>query len=121
MARHQSGGEHLRALPPNQGVGRASVPAVPTRRRLRRGAEHPPPDELRFHVAAIMRSARRPTVCTKQKTLKKQWEKGLENIEALEQEPTIVWPEAPRHAPAKGNFNTLKSSEHIEHDVTYKT
>jgi hypothetical protein len=53
-----------------------------------------------------MRSARRPTVCTKQKTLKKQWEKGLENIEALEQEPTIVWPEAPRHAPAKGNFHS---------------
>jgi hypothetical protein len=75
-----------------------------------RGADYaeapniPPPDELRFHVAAIMRSARRPTVCTKQKTLKKQWEKGLENIEALEQEPTIVWPEAPRHAPAKGNL-----------------
>ncbi len=63
----------------------------------------PPPDELRFHVATIMRSAKRPTVCTKQMTLKKQWEKALENIEAPEQEPTIVWPEAPRHAPAKGN------------------
>jgi hypothetical protein len=63
----------------------------------------PPPDELRFHVAAIMRSAKRPTVCTKQKALQKQWEKALENIEELEKEPSISWPEAPRHDPAKGN------------------
>jgi hypothetical protein len=62
----------------------------------------PPPDELRFHVAAIMRSAKRPTVCTKQKVLQKQWEKALENIEELEKEPSISWPEAPRHAPTKG-------------------
>jgi hypothetical protein len=54
-------------------------------------------------VAAIMRSAKRPTVCTKQKALQKQWEKALENIEELEKEPSISWPEAPRHAPAKGN------------------
>jgi hypothetical protein len=84
---------------------RCSCAALTTWRRR----TSPPPDELQFHVAAIMRSARRPTVCTKQKMLKKQWEKGLENIEALEQEPTIVWPEAPRHAPAKGNYSKSKS------------
>lgn len=62
----------------------------------------PPGQEIRHHIAAIMRTARRPTTCTKGKTLTKQWAKALADVEELEQEPSITWPEAPRQPPVIG-------------------
>ncbi len=103
LARHQGTGEYLRPIPEGQGMGRTGLPALPARLRLRRCPQHPAPRR-----AAVPRShphvvGQAPTICTKQKALQKQWEKALENIEELEKEPSISWPEAPRHAPAKGN------------------
>ncbi len=65
----------------------------------------PPGPEIRFHIAALMRSARRPTSCTKLKTLTKQLEKAMTSVEDLELEPSIVWPEFPRHIPVTGKSN----------------
>ena len=65
----------------------------------------PPGPEIRFHIAALMRSARRPTSCTKLKTLTKQLEKAMASVEDLELEPSIVWPEFPRHIPVTGKSN----------------
>jgi hypothetical protein len=45
----------------------------------------PPGPEIRFQIAALMRSARRPTICTKLKTLTKQLEKAMTNVEELEE------------------------------------
>lgn len=63
----------------------------------------PPGQEFRFHVAAIMKSAKRPTTCTNRKALHKQWTKALDDIEQLEQDPTITWPTVIRHQPTIGN------------------
>jgi len=49
-----------------------------------------------------MRTAKRPTVCTKLKALERQWKKALEDVEELEQEPTITWPTVQRPAPPIG-------------------
>jgi len=67
----------------------------------------PPGGEIRFHIAALMRSARRPTVCTKLKALTRQWNRALENVEEMELEPTIVWPDVQRHTPPTGECQTL--------------
>jgi len=64
----------------------------------------PPGPEIRYHIAALMRSARRPTTCTKLKTMKKQLEKAMTDVESLELEPTIVWPDIPRHPPVRVSF-----------------
>lgn len=64
--------------------------------------------EIRYHVAALMRTARRPTACTKQKTLEKQWAKATTDIESMELEPLIVWPDVQRHTPPSGKiFSSL--------------
>jgi hypothetical protein len=62
----------------------------------------PPGAEIRFHISALMRTARRPTICNKLSTLKKQLEKAMADVESMELEPTIVWPDVPRHAPNAG-------------------
>jgi hypothetical protein len=62
----------------------------------------PPGQEIRFNIAAIMQSARRPTTCTKGKVLSKQWDKAMTDVEELEQEPTISWPSVPRQQPIIG-------------------
>jgi hypothetical protein len=67
----------------------------------------PPGPEIRFHIAALMRSARRPTICTKLKTLTKQLEKAMTNVEELELEPSIVWPDIPRHTTVVGKFQPI--------------
>jgi hypothetical protein len=43
-----------------------------------------------------MRSARLPTACTSGVSLARQWTKALADIEKLEKEPTITWPDAER-------------------------
>jgi hypothetical protein len=55
----------------------------------------PPCPEIRFHIVTLTCSARRPTICTKLKTLTKQLEKAMANMEELELEPSIVWPDLP--------------------------
>jgi hypothetical protein len=49
-----------------------------------------------------MRTARQPTICNKLSTLRKQLEKAMSDVESMELEPTIVWPDIPRHAPNVG-------------------
>ncbi len=65
----------------------------------------PSGQDLRFHTAEIMRTATRPTVCTKLKALERQWKRALEDVEELVQEPTITWPAVPRPAPPVGKPN----------------
>ena len=84
----------------------------------------PSGQEIRFHISAIMRSARRPTTCTKGKTLFKQWTKATEDVEQLEQEPTITWPVIPRHQPVIGNnimqYQQRLERQHIHYISLYK-
>jgi hypothetical protein len=72
----------------------------------------PPGAEIRFHISALMRTARRPTICNKLSTLKKQLEKAMTDVESMELEPTIVWPDTPRHAPNAGK-------KHNYHSIVY--
>jgi hypothetical protein len=62
----------------------------------------PPGAEIRFHISALMRTARRHTICNKFSTLMKQLEKAMSDVESMELEPTIIWPDIPRHAPTVG-------------------
>lgn len=64
----------------------------------------PPGDEIRFHIAAVMKTARLPTACTSTRGLTKQWEKAVNNVEDLEKEPSITWPEVPRPTAPEGNI-----------------
>jgi hypothetical protein len=43
-----------------------------------------------------MKSARLPTACTSSNSLTRQWNKALSDIDRLEKEPTITWPDAER-------------------------
>jgi hypothetical protein len=88
---------------------------------IRKSARGEAPDlpsgqDLRFHTAEIMRTAKRPTVCTKLKALERQWRKALEDVEELEQEPTITWPSVPRPAPPIGNHFEINSMQVIHQD-----
>jgi hypothetical protein len=60
--------------------------------------------DIRFHVSATMRSARLPTACTSSTSLARQWSKALADIDRLEKEPTITWPEAERPTVPAGKF-----------------
>lgn len=64
----------------------------------------PPGNEIRFHVAAVMRSAKVPTSCTSSRGLVKQWARALEDVEGLEKEPTITWPIINRPTTEQGSF-----------------
>jgi len=74
---------------------------------LTEAANCPSTQEIRHQIAAVMRTAKRPTACTSSRALKTQWEKATRDIEALEQEPTITWPEADRHQPEQGKHTTV--------------
>jgi hypothetical protein len=52
--------------------------------------------DIRFNIAATMKSARLPTACTSSNSLARQWNKALSDIDRLEKEPTITWPDAER-------------------------
>ena len=60
--------------------------------------------DIRFHVSATMRSARLPTACTSNTSLARQWNKALADIDRLEKEPTITWPETERPTVPAGKF-----------------
>lgn len=62
----------------------------------------PQGDEIRYHIAAVMRSAKLPTSCTSSRGLQKQWTRALENTEAMEKEPTVTWPDYKRPSAEKG-------------------
>lgn len=62
----------------------------------------PSGDELRFHIAEVMRSARLPTACNSQSGLAKQWGKAVDNVEDLEKEPAIIWPTVLRPTAPEG-------------------
>lgn len=63
----------------------------------------PSGDEIRFHVAAVMKSARVPTSCTTNRGLAKQWARALEDVEAMEKEPSITWPTISRPVAEQGS------------------
>jgi hypothetical protein len=60
--------------------------------------------DMQFHIAAVMGSARLPTVCTTNKGLMKQWSKAIEDVERLEKLPLITWPEVARPATPTGEL-----------------
>jgi hypothetical protein len=62
----------------------------------------PSGDDMRFHIGAVMNSAKLPTPCTSGSGLTRQWAKALTDVENLEKEPSIVWPKIPRPAIAQG-------------------
>jgi hypothetical protein len=64
----------------------------------------PSHQELQFHIAAVMKSARLPTACTSGKGLLKQWSKALTDVESLEKEPSVTWPDVTRPTVATGKF-----------------
>ena len=69
----------------------------------REDAPHfPTGKDIRFNVAAIMRTARVPTACTTARGLDRQWRKATEDIESLEREPAITWPDIPRPQAPEG-------------------
>ena len=67
----------------------------------------PSHQEMQFHIAAVMKSARLPTACTSGKGLQKQWNKALTDVEALEKEPSITWPDVARPTVAAGKRTLL--------------
>lgn len=67
-------------------------------------------DDIRFHIAALMRSARLPTACTTGNGLIKQWAKALADVETLEREPSVVWPPVSRPTAPEGNHNYMCTS-----------
>jgi hypothetical protein len=67
----------------------------------------PSGDDMRFHIGAVMNSAKLPTPCTSGSGLTRQWAKALTDVENLEKEPSIVWPKIPRPAIAQGKIQTL--------------
>lgn len=58
--------------------------------------------EIRFYIAAVMRTAMLATHCRSASGWKKQHDQAVANITALEREPTITWPATPRHDPPQG-------------------
>jgi hypothetical protein len=42
--------------------------------------------DIRFNIAATMKSARLPTACTSSNSLTRQWNKALSDIDRLEKE-----------------------------------
>jgi hypothetical protein len=60
--------------------------------------------DMQFHIAAVMGSARLPTVCNTNKGLMKQWSKAIEDVEQLEKLPLITWPEVARPTAPTGEL-----------------
>jgi hypothetical protein len=60
--------------------------------------------DIRFNIAATMKSARLPTACTSSNSLARQWNKALSDIDRLEKEPTVTWPDAERPTVPAGLF-----------------
>jgi hypothetical protein len=67
----------------------------------------PPGDEIRFHIAAVMRAAKLAVHCKTANGWRKQRDQAEADIRALERDPTITWPTAPRHAAPQGQFQKL--------------
>jgi len=87
-------------------IGQWKDPACPifmTGSPLTDAPNAPSIQEIRHRIAAVMRSAKRPTACTSGKALKTQWNKAINDVEALERDPTITWPAAPRQPAEQGN------------------
>jgi hypothetical protein len=61
-------------------------------------------EDIRFNIAAVMRSARLPTACATNAGLTRQWNKALSDVDRLDKDPTITWPEAPRPAVPAGEL-----------------
>jgi hypothetical protein len=62
----------------------------------------PAGEDIRFHVSAVMNSAKLPTPCTSGSGLTRQWNKALADVENLEKEPSVIWPKLPRPALVQG-------------------
>lgn len=60
--------------------------------------------EIRYHIAAVMKTAKRPTICNKQRSLAAKWAAAIRNVEELELDPLITWPAVPRHQPTTGEY-----------------
>lgn len=64
----------------------------------------PPADELRYHIAAVMKTAKLAVTCKTANGWAKQREKAEDDITRLEKQPHITWPAAPRHAAPQGSY-----------------
>jgi hypothetical protein len=62
--------------------------------------------EVRFHVAAVMRTARVAVTCASAASLRKKAETAASDVASLEKEPLITWPHFKRPEPEKGEFTT---------------
>jgi hypothetical protein len=64
----------------------------------------PPTEEIRYNIAAVMRTARLAVPCKTANGWRKQQQKAEEDISQLEKQPLITWPDAPRHQPPQGRL-----------------
>jgi len=62
----------------------------------------PAAGEIRYNIAAVMRTARVAVPCKTANGWKKQQQKAEDDISQLEKEPNITWPDTPRHQPPLG-------------------
>ena len=62
--------------------------------------------EIRHRISAVMQTAKRPTACTTSRALKNQWTKAMEDVEGMEQDPNITWPDEIRQQPHQGKLFT---------------
>jgi len=69
----------------------------------------PPSAEIRFNIAAVMRTARVAVPCKTANGWNKQLQKAKDDIASLEKEPLITWPDIPRHQPPIGRFKTYST------------
>jgi hypothetical protein len=62
----------------------------------------PPPEEIRFHIGAVMQTAKLAVPCKTANGWRKQRDKAVEDIASMEKEPLITWPATARHAAPQG-------------------
>jgi hypothetical protein len=90
-------------MAPEKGWGCPIYPVLAPGGGNSRLAKMPSGEQLRFHIAKVMRTARLPVPCASAATLKKKWSKIEEDQEEYEERmPSVIWPEATEPAATVG-------------------